>query len=319
MNRYLIIDGNNILHASNSMSKLTIGQTEVQAIFGFLRTIRRMVSVYATSVPIVLFDGASWRKMSYPEYKANREKSDTASSVKAKSASDSAKLQLPAIIKALSLLGVTQVRAFNMEADDMAAILTDRYVKRGDKITLVSGDKDWLQLVGSNVTWFDPIGDRKVSNVEDLKEKIGIDVADFKQFVEYKALCGDLGDNIPGVGGVGDKGAQEFLKQFGSFANFSNMCMTGTVDPATLPKKFRDLHDDEDKIIAFARNIKLMDLRTKSRPDPINLQVDRGEPNLAKFRALCERFMFKSFTKDLENWVSVFAAHADEFDKEKAA
>ena len=319
MKRYLVIDGNNILHASNSIGKLLVGDTEVQAIFGFLRVMRKLYATYPTMTPIVLFDGASWRHMIYPEYKGNRGKTDTAASAKVSDAANTARKQLPLVKKGLSLLGVTQIRASNMEADDLAAILVDKFEPRGDKVMLVSGDKDWLQLVSPNVSWFDPINDRKVMNIQDLNEKIGINVSNFAQFLEFKALVGDQGDNIPGVGGVGEKGAVEFLNRYGSYADFSNQCLDGTVDPAKLEKKFRDLAESEDKRINFAFNLKLMDLRIKSRPDPVNMQVDKGEPDLAKFKHYCDRLMFKSFTKDLGNWVSVFPAHADAFDKEIAA
>lgn len=307
MNRYLLIDGNNIIHAaSGTKKKLTVGSVEVQGIYNFLRTMRTLLSKYGQFTPLVLWDGASWRKMAFSDYKENREKDDTPAARKQKADRASAKAQIPAVKKAMTLLGVTQVKASNMEADDLAAILTDLYTKKGGKIILVSGDKDWLQLVSPNVTWYDPVGDRKVMNIADLEEKIGIKVADWKQFLEMKCLMGDLGDNIPGVGGVGEKGAQDFLAAYGSYANFSNMCMTGDVDVSKLHKKIRALAEDEDKRILFARNMSLMDLRTKIRPLPANMQVSREEASLERFTEFCERLVFKSMLTDVENWTSVF-------------
>ncbi|MBA8881776.1 5'-3' exonuclease H3TH domain-containing protein [Phyllobacterium myrsinacearum] len=310
MKRYLLIDGNNIAHAANgTKNKLTVGSVETTAIFGFLRQLRKQISIYGQFTPIVLWDGASWRKMQYKDYKENREKNDTAAAQKQKAERESTKKQIPAIQKALQLLGVTQIKAANMEADDLAAICADRYIKQGAGVVLVSGDKDWLQLVGPNCMWFDPINDRKVRTVADLadeKNKLGIAVKSFKQFVEMKALMGDTGDNIPGVGGIGDKGAMEFLAEFESYSNFSNMCLTGEVDLKKLPKKFRDLAESEDKRILFMRNLMLMDLRHPARPAPINLKVDPGSPSIETFTLFCQRLVFKSFLTDIENWVSVF-------------
>ena len=73
MKRYLLIDGNNITHAAQSMKKLTVGEIEVQAVYGFLRQIRKLIARYPILKPIVLWDGASWRNMQFPEYKENRE------------------------------------------------------------------------------------------------------------------------------------------------------------------------------------------------------------------------------------------------------
>jgi 5'-3' exonuclease len=308
MKRYLLIDGPNITHAAQGSKKLTVGQTEVQAIFGFLRTLRKLMSVYPMMTPIVLWDGASWRSMIFSDYKVGREKNHTAAYQKQQAEKDSAKKQMPAIKKALTLLGVDQVRASNMEADDMAAIMADLYVRRGDSVMLVSGDKDWIQLAGGKIAWFDPINDRKVRKPEDIETAIGLKVSSFQQFVEIKALMGDAGDSVPGVGGIGEKGAQEFIATFGSFSDFSNACLTGDVDVSTLPKKFRDLAEDEDKRMKFAGNMKLVDLRHPARPAPINLTVTRGEPDRAKFEEFCRRLAFQSFLKKMDDWISVFPA-----------
>ncbi|RWJ03402.1 PIN domain nuclease [Mesorhizobium sp.] len=308
MNRYLLIDGNNLTHAAQSAKKLTVGDTEVQAIFVFIKMMRTVIGKYPMCKPVVLWDGASWRYMDFPEYKGNRDKEHTPAYKKQTEERASAKKQIPAIKKAMTLLGVDQVRASNMEGDDLAAIMGDLYVKRGDKVVLCSGDKDWIQLAGPSMLWFDPIKDRKVRTPEDIETAINVKVKSFRQFVEFKALCGDSGDNIGGVGGIGDKGAQEFLETFGSFTNFTNGCMDGTIDPKKLAKKFRDLAEDEDKQMLFSRNIWLMDLRTPKRPAPLNLTVTRGEPDLERFETFCRRLMFQSFLTDLPTWASAFPA-----------
>jgi 5'-3' exonuclease len=308
MDRYLLIDGSNITHAANGAKPLKVGDTQVQAIFGFLRTMRKICATYPNVTPVVLWDGASWRNIEYPDYKANREKKDTKSDQVQQEARKQARKQMPAIKKGLSLLGVAQVRAANMEADDLAAILGDRYLGKGGKVILVSGDKDWVQLVKPNMMWFDPIVDRKIRTAEDVKEALGYKVADFKQFLELKAIMGDMGDNISGVGGIGEKGAQEFLETYGSVSNFSNMILDKSLDPKTLPKKIRDFAESEDKQIIFQRNLKLMDLRTTARPAPLNLTVDKGEPDTDRFETFCNRLMFRSITKDLRTWLSVFPA-----------
>lgn len=314
MQRYLLIDGNNITHAAQSAKKLTVGNIEVQAIFGFIRTMHKMMRVYPLMKPIVLWDGASWRKMHAPEYKENREANHTKAYEKAQVERKAAKNQIPAIKKGLTLLGIDQVKASNMEADDLAAILGDKFTKRGDRVLLVSGDKDWIQLVTPTMGWFDPIQDRKIFKAADCEGAIKIKVDNFRQFLEIKALMGDIGDNIAGVGGIGEKGAQHFIDVFGSWANFSNMAMDGTwaiafneVEPR-YRKVFQTLVDDENKRLLFSRNMHLMDLRTPARPAPVNLVVTRGEPDRARFETFCQRLVFLSFLKDLDAWLTVFPA-----------
>lgn len=318
MNRYLLIDGSNITHAANSSKKLTVGTTEVQAVFGFMRTMRKICATYPGATPIVLWDGASWRNMLFPDYKENREKNETKAEKAQQEARQTARAQMPAIKKGLELLGVTQIRASNMEADDLAAIVGDRYAKRGDKIVLVSGDKDWVQLVLPNMIWFDPIVDRKIRTAADIEPALGYKVDSFQQFLEMKCIMGDSGDNIGGVGGIGDKGAIQFLAEYGSVANFSNMILDKTLDPAKLPKKIRDFALSEEKQMIFQRNMRLMDLRTSARPVPVNMQINKGTPDVERFRTFCTRFMFQSFLKNLETWVSVFPAFT-EIEEERAA
>ena len=306
MTNYSLIDGNSIGHFYNNSKPLSIGEIQVQAILGVLKGLRSHVASFQSYQPVVLWDGASWRKLMFAAYKENRDKKETKTEIRAQEMKDSYKRQVPYIKKALRFLGVPQVWALNMEADDLGAILTDRYTKTGSKIILVTGDKDWLQLVGPGVVWKDPINDRLVTT-KNFEEFTG--VADVRQFVEVKCLAGDMGDNVAGVGGIGEKGAIEFLKQYGSVANFTNgVILEKTIDLKSVPKKYRNLVEDENKAITFSRNIDLMDLRTTARPAPQNLQVDKGAADKDKFRQFCDLLLFKSITKDFDEWCSVFPA-----------
>lgn len=306
MNRYLIVDGNSIAHAANAGTPLNVGQTEVQAIYGVMRTMRSKVAIYAGHKPIVLWDGASWRKNQFADYKANRDKKDSIHEKRQALLKDSLKRQTPAIRKGLTLLGIDQIIASNMEADDLAGILVDRFSSRGDKSILLTADGDWIQLVDDNTIWIDPIHDRKVTAATFL-EKTGVKSP--RHFVELKALIGDVSDNVPGVGGIGEKGAKEFLATYDSVANFKNAYLDGTLDQKKLPKKFRDLCDDENKLVAFGLNIDLMDLKSKRRPKPEGMTVTAGATDIQRFREFCDRLMFRSITQDLENWLGVFPSY----------
>lgn len=302
--KYLIVDGNSIGHAAQNGAKLTLGPMQVQAIYNFMRTLAAQLRLLPQYRPIVLWDGASWRNQTFPDYKANRDKVETKNEIMLAEQKVHYKKQVPHIKTALKLLGVPQVWAMNMEADDMAAIMTDRYVAQGASVILLTGDQDWIQLVSNRCSWRDVVNKRMVS-AKTFEDYTGVQTP--RQFVEVKALSGDTGDNINGVGGVGQKGAIEFIRRFGSFNNFLNqVVIEKTVDFKSLPKKFRDLVDDECKAITFERNINLMDLRYAGRPPVFNLQVEKGKPDAANFRKFCDTLLFKRITDDFDNWISAF-------------
>jgi 5'-3' exonuclease len=304
MTKYLIIDGNSIGHAANNGPTLVLGDFQVQAIFNFIRKLRSNVGVYGQYTPIVLWDGVSWRKQISGDYKLNRESNETKAEKLVMARKNAYLKQLPMIHKALGFLGIPQVSALNMEADDLAAILTDRYVAQGHSVILLTGDQDWLQLVGPKVVWRDPINNVTV-NVSNFQEKTGVPTS--KMFTEVKALSGDKGDGVVGVGGIGKKGAVDFINQYGSFDNFLNMvCLEKTVDITKLHKKFRDLVEDEAKAIMFSHNLSLVDLRTSVRPDMVGLRMNKGTPDIEKMRRFCELLLFQSITKDFDNWISTF-------------
>ena len=312
---YLIIDGNSVGHFHNNTKPLSVGGLQTQAIIGFLRGLRAQCALYSFLQPIVVWDGVSWRKTMFPSYKEIRDRDTTKNEQLLLAMKQGYKAQAPYIEGALRLLGVPQVRAFNMEADDLGAILTDRYVAAGHQVVLWTGDKDWIQLVQPGVTWkniYDE-GKRKVTHVN-FAEETGVKTP--RQFVEMKALTGDQGDSVPGVGGIGDKGAIEFLTRWGSFREFMDLwTFDKAVPPAEfkkIAKKYRDLIMDESKAYAFSRNLDLVDLRSTARPAPINLRVDKGDPDAAKFQSFCDLLLFRSITQELDDWLRVFPAFQNE-------
>jgi 5'-3' exonuclease len=305
---YLLIDGSNVAHASNNGTPLSIGDQPTQAIYNFLRTMRPMMSVYSMLTPVVLWDGSSWRYRAFPDYKASRNKPAVKPyEIKAKALREDLKKQLPFIREGLSLLGIRQLVALNYEADDLAGMLVKRYTGAGSrdaKIIMISGDQDWIQLVRPRVAWRDPVHDKFVSH-GNIMEKEGVPSP--RAHLEVKCLWGDKGDDIPGVGGIGKDGAIEFIAKYGSVAAFLNQCADKSIDIDKLPKKFRDLATSDEKQELYRRNMRLMDLTTKERPEPVNLKLTRGELDIPKFQAFCEQFLFNSMLSDINRWCEPFA------------
>lgn len=304
---YQLIDFSNLGFAAAAGPVLSVGEQQTQAIFGFLRMLRPLVAMYPMLKPIVLGDGRSWRYDIFPDYKAKRAKeAETKSEIMLTQVRKSFHSQRSFIQEALGLLGVPYLVAMNLEADDLAGILCRRYVAAGNKVMLISGDKDWIQLVASGVGWLDPRSDAKVKrvNIRTLEEQLG--VATPQQWLEMKALIGDKSDEIPGVGGIGDKGAIELLMKHGSVTSFINGVIDGSIDEKSLPKKFRDLVANEDKIATFRVNMDLMDLNSPKIPRPVDLRLQKGELNVSAFHDFCEKWHFKSILKDIDGWCEPF-------------
>lgn len=302
----LLIDGNSLTHANHNANVLTVGGMQVQAIFGVLKSLRHLLQATPGEKELlVLWDGrAQWRLDLFPEYKGNRSAMDA----KQEAHKAAFKRQTPYLEKALSLLGVRQMRSPLLEADDLAGQMVPRLVAMGRQVTMVSGDKDWLQMVGPGASWFDPIRDRRCDYFNFL-EFTGY--ATTAAFVQGKALQGDNSDNVPGIAGLGEKGAQLFLAKWKDVNEFLLACEEGQHQPAQRGKRSKSLHPEqilasEEGRAIFERNVKLMDLKLSRKPEPGELIVNHGAANVEGFTLLCERLAFASILRELTPFLRAF-------------
>lgn len=312
MNKVLLIDGNSIGFAAQNGTRLTVGEREVQAVFGFLRTLHSMLVKFPGFTPIVLWDGkADWRFELFPGYK-DREGKDP----KIDAMRKSYKEQRPEIAKALHLLGVRQAQASNMEADDLAASFSKKLSENGKEVVLVTGDQDWIQLVNENVSWFEHRKDtQRFVKFDDLFDVTGCLTTE--AFIQCKALCGDTSDTIPGVGGIGAKGAPEFIATYGSPEGFFELADSGRL-PKKLGKTLERFAKNEapkestkygvmaPMRDAYFRNMKLVNLSSVDKPAAKNHKIIRGEFNAEGFKSYCEDRLFRSIIAKFDGWTSVF-------------
>lgn len=320
MKGFLLIDESNILFAASSTTQLSVGDQPTQGVFGFVRRLRDLVSQYPQLTPIVLSDGLSWRYKVFPEYKAMRQVVAATPAEKAQAEiRKSVQSQKALTREACDLLGVRRMMANNYEADDLAAMLVKRY--GADRtVLLISGDKDWIQLVRPNVAWWDVIHDRRLtyqkfaSNNEVTRsvgigfEKNGqwIGLSRPEQWADVKCLMGDKSDEIGGVGGIGEKGAVELVAKWGSVANFMNAVIDKSVDLEKLPKKLRDFASSDEKMLIFHRNKILMDLESSQIPKPYDLMLTKPTFNHEGFQEFCQDWMFQSILTSFNKWVEPF-------------
>ena len=151
----------------------------------------------------VIFDAArkTFRNEIYSDYKANR--SDPPEDLAP---------QFEYIRKSVISFNLPSVDLINYEADDLIATYTQQILEKGAKVTIVSSDKDLMQLYKKDVRIFDPMKNKFITP-EDINNKFGVDP---KKVIDVQALAGDSSDNVPGVPGIGVKTAAELINKYGT-------------------------------------------------------------------------------------------------------
>ncbi len=204
-----IVDGTGLVHRSFFAVRglATRAGQPTGAVYGFINTIRALMGIEQPTHFVVTFDvsGSTSREAIFPEYKAHRPKMD-----------DDLASQLPFVDRACEALRLPVVSAQGFEADDVIATLARQAVESDFEVVIVTSDKDMLQLVSDRVSVLSPGRDGKPEKRYDRSgviEKMGVPP---ERVVDLLALVGDAVDNIPGVPGIGDKGARDLLQQFGS-------------------------------------------------------------------------------------------------------
>ena len=154
----------------------------------------------------VIFDSArkTFRNEIYSDYKANRSE-----------APDDLAPQFEYIRKSVLAFNLPSVDLPNYEADDLIATYVDQILKKGAKVTIVSSDKDLMQLYKKGVRIFDPMKNKFITD-DDVIKKFGVDAS---KVIDVQSLAGDSSDNVPGVPGIGVKTASELINKYGTLEN----------------------------------------------------------------------------------------------------
>src|SRR5680860_84876 len=208
--RLILIDGNALMHrAYHAIPPLTTRKGEmINAVYGFTSVLLGVIKELKPDCIICTFDveGGTFRDEIYAEYKAGRKKPE-----------QDFYDQIPRIREVVKALNIPIIEKKGFEADDVIGSLARQLGKMGKIETIiVTGDLDTLQLVDENTKVFTlrkGIKDTIIYDEKRVFEKYGFGP---ELVVDYKGLRGDPSDNIPGVAGIGEKGATELLQNFGS-------------------------------------------------------------------------------------------------------
>jgi len=229
--RILIIDGTNTyIRVFSNVPSMNDNGEHVGGVIGFLKSIGALIRKEMPTHCIIVFDGvggSQFRRKLYPDYKANRKNTsrfnrfDEFRDLEDERAS--MKKQFNRIIQYLDVLPIVLLSIDNIEADDTIAYIVEYYKQFESEIVISSSDRDFLQLVDDKISVWSPI--KKIMYVPKTIEK------EFgflpKNYLIYRTITGDTGDNIPGIEGIGLK---------------------------TLLKRFPELIDDEITVEQFIEN-----------------------------------------------------------------
>ena len=214
MSKLLLIDGHSILNrAYFGLPDLTNSAgLHTNAVYGFLNIMFKFMETERPDYLTVAFDvhAPTFRHKMYEAYKGTR-----------KPMAEELRQQVPMMKQMLTAMGVTIVEKEGLEADDLLGTIARRAEEKGLEVTIVSGDRDLLQLATERTKISIPKTKRTGTEIEnyyaaDVKERYGVTPT---EFIDVKALQGDTSDNIPGVPGIGEKTAAAIIAKYSCIEN----------------------------------------------------------------------------------------------------
>ncbi len=271
--RLILVDGSSLIYRAYYAIPANFSTSKglpTNAIYGFANMFKKVLSGKTPEFGAVVFDapGKTFRSEKYPEYKSHRPRMDT-----------ELKQQLPWIDKLVLAHQFPLLRVPGYEADDIIATLVEQANTANIEVHIISGDKDFAQLISEQVRMVDTL--RDVVYTPDLvHKKWGVPP---RQFVDWQAMVGDKADNIPGVPGVGAKGAAQLLERFGDL---------DTILASTDELKGRQ----KNNLVEYAEQARLSrELATLDRKTPLEQSLDDLRLKLPEPSALNALYMELEF------------------------
>jgi DNA polymerase I len=200
---YLVDGSGYIFRAYHALPALTRADgTPIGAALGYANMLYKLIQETDADHLAVVFDasGTTFRNRIYGAYKAHRPEPP-----------DDLVPQFKIVRGITDAFNVCAIERDDFEADDLIATYARHAVAQGATVTIVSSDKDLMQLVGDGIAMLDPIKQRPIGAAE-VREKFGVGP---EQVIDVQALCGDSVDNVPGVPGIGVKTAAELINTYG--------------------------------------------------------------------------------------------------------
>jgi len=242
----LIVDGLNIAFRWKHQ-----GVTDYK--YDYVRTVESLAKSYNAGTIVITADGGSWyRKEILPTYKANRKEKYAEQTPQEEK---EFAMFMAEFSNTLTLLKekypVFQFKG--VEADDIAAYISMNLDKYGlDECWMISSDKDWDLLINEKVSRFSTVT-RKETTIHNWDEHYDFEIPDY---ITFKCLCGDKGDNVPGIPGIGPKRAVQLMEQYGDVFDIYSAC--------PIEGKYKYIQNLNENAEQLLMNVELMDLVTYS-------------------------------------------------------
>lgn len=254
----------------------------VNAVYGFTNMFLKLTQRLQCDYCLVLFDAKrqNYRNEIFPEYKATR-----------KETPEDLIPQFAIIREALHALNIPYLDMEGYEADDLIATYVNESLGKNYEVTVISADKDLMQLIKPHVDFYDPMKD-KFFTPEDVKEKFGVYP---DKVVDVQALAGDSTDNIPGVPGIGLKTAAELINQFGSLE-----------DVLTRAEEIKQ-NKRRETLLANIEQARISLQLASLKPDvPVEAPIENypcQTPVKNDVMAFVDKYSFNSIRPRIEKWV----------------
>ncbi|MEQ8355635.1 MAG: DNA polymerase I [Kiloniellaceae bacterium] len=254
--------------------------TPVNATFGFTNMLVKLLRDSDADAIAVIFDksGKTFRNDIYPEYKAHRPE-----------APEDLVPQFAAIREATRAFNLPCIELQNYEADDLIATYARQAKAAGIEVTVVSSDKDLMQLVEDGIVLLDPMKDRKIGR-EEVKEKFGVAPA---KVIDVQALAGDSTDNVPGVPGIGVKTAAQLIEEYGDLETL--LSRAGEIKQ---PKRREKLIENAE-LARISKQLVTLDQNVPVEADLADFGLKQPQPE--DLRAFLERYEFRSLLRRLSD------------------
>ncbi|GMT41699.1 MAG: DNA polymerase [bacterium] len=249
--------------------------TPTNAVYGFARMFVKIINEEKPDGLVIALDSRekTFRHEMYEDYKANRQ-----------AMPENLAVQLPLIERLIAAYNIAVLKKPGLEADDLIGAAALQAAGKGYDVTIVTGDKDLMQLVNDRITLYDSLKDKRIG-IEQVKEKFGVEPG---RVVEIMGLMGDSSDNIPGVPGVGEKTARKLIEKYGNIEN-----LLERAEEIERPKLRQALVDNKDKA-RLSRELARIKTGISLDVDPDSWGL--SEPEEKKLTELFAELDFKSFT-----------------------
>ncbi|WP_366658105.1 DNA polymerase I [Fodinicurvata sp. EGI_FJ10296] len=273
---YYLVDGSGYIFRAFHTIPMRVRKADgvpTNAVYGFCSMVMKLLADIDAEYIGVIFDASrhNFRNDIYDAYKANRDEPP-----------EELRPQFGLIREATAAFGLASIERDGFEADDIIATFARQARERGDKVIIVSSDKDLMQLVGDGVTMMDPMKN-VVIDVEQVREKFGVEP---KCVVDVQALAGDSVDNIPGVPGIGIKTAAQLIAEFGDLDT-----LLDNAGRIKQPKRRQNLIDHAESARISRQLVRLDD--TVEMPETLD-DMKVPEPDAVKLIAFLDHMEFPS-------------------------